>query len=90
MNLHVDTWCVQSNILITRDGQACLGDFGIIGELKSVQEYRYKPGMVRYTAPERITWTCDIIFRPSKESDVYSLAMTSFTVRSSLVNNPTT
>jgi hypothetical protein len=30
-----------------------------------------------------------IINAPSKESDIYSLAMTSFEVRSSIVNHPT-
>jgi hypothetical protein len=44
-------------------------------------------------APERISNDligAPIINAPSKESDVYSLAMTSFEVRSSIVNHPAT
>ena len=74
----------QSNVLITRSGQACLGDFGIIGEFAYVRENRYKPEMVRYMAPERISSSYDgVIFYPSKESDVYALSMTCFSVCSS-------
>ena len=49
---------------------------------------------LRYIAPERflvmdddIPWSMRIS-SPSKESDVYSLTMTSFEVRASVVNHP--
>lgn len=53
---------------------------------------------IRYLAPERLEFLNDLSSRESddyynsasKESDVYSLAMTSFTVRSSIVNQTNT
>ena len=50
--------------------------------------YWYKPGTLRYTAPERfdeVYWLPSTT-GPSKEGDVYSLAMVSFEVCFSVVN----
>ena len=46
--------------------------------------YWYRLGSLRYTAPEHLWGRTD----PSKMGDVYSLAMVSFEVRSSVVNHP--
>jgi len=85
-NLHVDTPYVQNNILITPDGNACLGDFGITNKIAGLSPRMFKLRTARYMAPERfhrITLETNGINPASKESDVYSLAMTSFTVCSS-------
>jgi len=84
---HVDASHIQGNILITPDGNACLGDFGIAGGFPDSWGYRFKQGTVRYMAPEQFD-NHDGIDSPSKASDVYSLAMTSFTVRSSSIGKP--
>jgi serine/threonine protein kinase len=91
--VHVDTWYVQGNILITEGGQACLADFGIAGALRSLSFDRYKLGSLRHMAPERFSGNISgdidplpILKGPSKESDIYSLAMTSFEVHFSAVN----
>jgi serine/threonine protein kinase len=54
--------------------------------------YDYNPGTIEHMAPERISRNIGsfwIIDGPSEASDVYSLAMTSFEVRFSVVNHPT-
>ena len=51
----------------------------------------YKFSSLRYIAPERFVEELDItISRPSKASDVYSLAMTSFEVCPFTTDNPAT
>ena len=84
---------LQNNILITRDGQACLGEFGITGVFWRSRFYDYELGTLRFTAPECCLWvTHDSpeTNRRSKRSDVYSLAMTSFSVSPPVVIHPTT
>jgi serine/threonine protein kinase len=83
--------------LITRDGQACLADFGITVAIEGLVLDWCKLDTLRYTAPERFPgdFPRDItefpgIDVPSKKGDVYSIAMTCFNVRSSAVNHPTT
>jgi len=81
----------QNNVLITRDGHACLGEFGIVGASHRPELYAYELGTLRFMAPECFLWVSSPrISRPSKESDVYSFAMTSFSVGSSVVSRPTT
>jgi hypothetical protein len=80
-----DTRYVQSNILITQDGHACLGDFGIVDAVRDLTHHDHKLETLRYVAPEHFAW---YMSTPSKTSDVYSLAMTSFEVRCSIVNHP--
>jgi hypothetical protein len=80
---HVDASYVQGNILIARDGEACLGDFGIASAFRDLTYHDYKLETIRYMAPERLP-EAPMIDGPSKVSDVYSLAMTSFKVRSSV------
>ena len=81
--------------MITQDGQACLADFGITGALRGFTYHDYKLRTLRYMAPERLPLEdlpadyLPTIDGPSKESDVYSLAMTSFMVCSSVVSRPT-
>ncbi|KAF9649110.1 kinase-like protein [Thelephora ganbajun] len=65
------------NILITQDGRACLGDFGISDGFSDLSFIRFKLGTARYMAPERVSL---LNSSPSQKSDVYSLAVTSFTV----------
>ncbi|KAF9649106.1 kinase-like protein [Thelephora ganbajun] len=65
------------NVLITRDGRACVGDFGVLDGFKDLSFTRFKLGTARYMAPEQAN---PLSSSPSQESDVYSLAMTSFTV----------
>lgn len=65
------------NILVTRDGRACIGDFGIVGAFADLSFPRFKLGTARYMAVERLDFFGSA---PSMKSDVYSLAMTSFTV----------
>ena len=80
----------QNNILITRDGQACLGEFGITGSFPFFEFTVYELPTLRYMAPECFSsqsWRQE----PRKDlraSDIYSFAMTSFSVRSSGVNHP--
>jgi serine/threonine protein kinase len=51
----------------------------------------HKFSALRYIAPERFVGERAVtIKRPSKASDVYSLAMTSFEVCPSATNNPAT
>ena len=82
----VDPCHSQGNILIDEGGIARLGDFGITGIITDPTVVEpgstttSKPGLVRYMAPELLL---DPMNRPSKESDVYSLAMAAFEVRSS-------
>jgi len=84
----------QNNILITQDGQACLGEFGIAGAFQRFDFYTYELGTLRYIAPECLlsleSPRSPKTTRTSQEGDVYSLAMTSFSVRSAIVVHPTT
>ena len=82
----------QNNVLITRDGQACLGDFGIAGAFRVLYVSACDLETLRYMAPERHPAGAPTHLEmtgPSKESDVYSLALTSFSVSSSVVNDLT-
>jgi len=78
---------------MTQDGQACLGDFAIAG-MFTVRGYSFEdhqPETLRYIAPERISDDISSpVAGPTRESDVYSLAMTSFSVCASFANHPTT
>ena len=84
----------QNNVLITQDGQACLAEFGIIEAFERLDFYMYEMETVRYMAPECVYlgghYGSPESSRPSKESDVYSLAVASFSVCLSTVNYPTT
>ena len=80
--MYIDQRSVKGNILITRDGRACLGDFGVVEGFCDLSFPRFKLTTARYMAPERLDLTGG---SPSINSDIYSLAMTSFTVRSSPV-----
>ena len=74
---------IQHNILITLDGHACVGDFGITGAFWGICVSACELGTLRYMAPERFTSEHEDMRTggPSKYSDVYSLVMTSFSVR---------
>jgi len=79
---------------MTRGGRPCLSDFGIAGAFIDHPFHKFKLETVRYVAPEWIHRDAD---PPGKEGDVYSLAMTSFTVcfcpvviQSNTQNNPHT
>jgi len=92
VNPHADARYIQNNILIIQDGQACLGDFGITEAFTGYHSSLHEPETLRYFAPERIKmhrYDADVV-GPSKESDIYSLAMTSFSVCTSSGNHPTT
>jgi len=74
--------------LITEEGDACLGDFGIIRIITDPTIVgregitTSKPGVTRYMAPE-LLHPKSFGFRyssPSEESDVYSFAMTAYQV----------
>ena len=85
-----DAWYVQGNILIGEEGIARLGDFGItviiadptVWEPRCATGSRSR-GLVRYMAPELLNPSQFNLENgnPSKESDVYSFAMTVFEVR---------
>ena len=86
---HANALYAQGNILITRDGQTCLGDFGIAGAFRGFSYEDHKLKTLRYMAPERLSEEALCVDNlpvtidgPSKASDVYSLAVTSFEVRS--------
>lgn len=82
---------VQGNILITEEGDARLGDFGITSVITDPtlvepdSTTTFKPGVVRYMAPELLNPSGFSLVNsnPSKESDVHSLAMTAYEVGSS-------
>jgi len=81
----------QNNILIAQNGQACVGEFGITGAFRSLAFDAYEIGTLRYTAPERFPLKALeglTAGGPSKERDVYSLMMTSFSVCFSIVTTP--
>ena len=85
--------CAQNNILIAQNGQACIGEFGITGAFRGLAFDAYEIGTLRYMAPERFPLKAFAGLTaggPSKESDVYSLVMTSFSVCFSVVNHHTT
>lgn len=81
---------VQGNVLVDDDGTARLGDFGITAIITdpSVVEpgstTTSKPGVVRYMAPELLNPTQFNLANknPTKESDVYSFALTTYEVGS--------
>jgi len=70
--------------LIDREGNACLGDFGIVDVIVGLWGYRFRLETARYMAPERF----GDYNLASKASDVHSFAMTSFMVRPYPVGNP--
>ena len=86
---YTDPRHLQGNILITEEGNARLGDFGIIGIITdpTVMELggttTSKPGVCRYMAPELLNPSQFHLSNsnPSKESDIYSFAITAFEVR---------
>ena len=81
---------VQGNILIADGGTVRLGDFGVTGVIANptVMEpdstTTSKRGVVRYMAPELLNPPQFSLLNsnPSKESDVYLLAMTAYEVQS--------
>lgn len=83
-----DAYNHQGNILITEEGNACIGDFGITGVITDPTVVEpgstttSKPGVVRYMAPELLNPSQFGLTNsnPSKESDIYSLALTAFEV----------
>ena len=81
---------MQGNILVTHEGQACLGDFGISGVFRGLTHHYLALETLRHVAPERFSGDIsgEIINGPSKQSDIYSFATTSFEVCSSAVNYP--
>lgn len=81
----------QRNVLITRDGQACLGEYGVIGAFPVLYASACDLETLRFMAPERHPQDALAereIGGPSIESDIYSLAMISFFVRSPVVDHP--
>ena len=92
VNPHTDDQSVQNNILITKDGQACLGDFGTAWACIFYPPRYYQPETLRCMAPEHFIAQGDtfLVEVPSQKGDVYSLAMTSFSVCASFGNRPTT
>ena len=81
---------VQGNILIADGGTIHLGDFGVTGVIANPtvmepdSKIMSKRGVVRYMAPELLN-PLQFSFlnsNPSKESDVYLLAMTAYEMRS--------
>jgi serine/threonine protein kinase len=92
VDLHTDAWYIQNNILITQDGQACLADFGFATTF-DLNLTLCKLETLRFTAPECLSRPFSGVpyldhsyfHDPSKEGDIYSIAMTSFNVRSSAV-----
>ena len=79
--------------MIDNDGTARLGDFGITGFItdptgvESNRKITSRPRVVRYLAPELLD-SSELQFylsdsNPTKESDVYAIAMTTYQARSS-------
>jgi len=85
----VHSGITPGNILITEEGAACLGDFGITGTITdptvvSRETPTTKPGASRYMAPE-LLYPRQFGLKnsnPSKESDIYSFSMTAYKVLS--------
>jgi len=82
---------VQGNTLVSEDGIARLGDFGIVGVIADpsvVEPYSMLPskeGVFHYVAPELLYPSQFGLSdsNPSKMSDIYSLAMIAYEVGSS-------
>jgi serine/threonine protein kinase len=76
--------------MITDEGTACIGNFGIAGTITDTDASgdgwnsvpTSKPSVVRYMAPELLDPSTAQVTRrnPLNESDIYSLAMTSYQV----------
>jgi hypothetical protein len=76
--------------MITDEGNACIGNFGIAGTITDTDASgdglnsvpTSKPSVVRYMAPELLDPSTAQVTRrnPLKESDIYSLAMTTYQV----------
>ena len=90
MDLHVNAQRVQNKILVDGDGQPYLKDFGIVGMFTRYPLGCHGQEMLQYMAPERLPVVYTYGVAPSKESDVYSLAMTAFSVCTPFGNYPTT
>lgn len=66
-----------SNVLINTEGMACLVDFGlstVLGGLEggsSIAPSSYRPGAIRWTAPE-LLGDPEISYSPTPKSDIYS------------------
>ena len=79
----------QLNILINKDGRACLADFGltrVIAEFTSSGPDK-SSGTLMWMSPE-VLWPEKFGYRnarPTKESDVYSLGMVIYEVRTIFV-----
>ena len=79
---------VKGNILIDKNGTARLGNFGLSGVgidpaiVAPEGISTSKPGAVRYMAPELLDPSQFGLSKcvPTKESDVYSLAVTAYEV----------
>ena len=78
--------------MIGEDDTARLADFGIIGVMidpidESAASELYSSDRVRYTAPELLSPSQFHLpnSNPTKESDVYSFAMTAYQACSSLI-----
>ncbi|KAG9308216.1 kinase-like domain-containing protein [Chiua virens] len=73
--VHGDLTC--TNVLINRELNACLTDFGltsVLGDLPETLGYLQmtstRPGAIRYTAPELVNK--DVVMQPTTQSDIYS------------------
>ena len=86
-----DVHSVQRNLLIDEEDTVRVGDFGIKGVITDptvvepgTATTSSEPGVVRYMAPELINPSQFNLMKgnPTKESDVYSLAITTYEVRS--------
>ncbi|KAF9651283.1 kinase-like protein [Thelephora ganbajun] len=77
-----------ANILINNSGWACLIDFGLssIASLSCTESSAHGPcGSFRWTAPELMRITESQHARPTKESDIYALAMVAIEVFTGLI-----
>ena len=90
--LHPDTFPIKANILIDRNGHACLADFGLLTAISDPTSFTASSsigahGTTRWMSPELLHPDLFDLkdSRPTKESDCYAFGMVIYEVLSGQV-----
>lgn len=82
ITIYADPGKTQRNILIGKQGQACLTDFGLAAFVDSGTSVKTSnhAGSTRWMAAELLAWS-DVPFKRTRESDIWALACVCCEVR---------